>query len=85
MKTIENGRVLRDNKLFFTVRDPAARKNYTQGKRVGKDCPLTGEERRAIVKQGVPRGVAFVREKRNISLAEAWNLVRSAMGSDLLR
>lgn len=79
MKYIEyspHNEVLND-KLVIRRRD----KNgvvISQGKRVGKDCPLSRDEIRAYVELGTVKAIARIRENRDCSLREAITLLNKA-------
>jgi len=64
-----------DDKLVTRWYDPRTGKRYSQGKRVGKDCPFTPQERRIYVQEG---GLALIRalRMRGLSLREAVDLFR---------
>jgi len=55
-----------------------------QGKRVGKDCPLTPNEVRAYVKGSAVAAVKFIATKRDIRLPAALELLQQARGEILL-
>ena len=65
----------------FVRRLPDGRRfTYFHGKRVGKDCPLTEEERRTYVERGAVSAVALIRNGRGITLREALGLLNAARG-----
>lgn len=53
---------------------------FFRGKRVGKTCPLTSEERKAYVKHGSVKTVALIRARTGLSLHESLDLLRKAQG-----
>ena len=57
---------------------PADAWRVVQGKRVRKDCPLTAEERRALITHGPARVVAMIRDRLGCSLRQAKDLYDSA-------
>lgn len=54
--------------------------NYSQGKRVSRDCLLTLAERRAYVKSGPIAAVKLIRDTRDCLLREAIDLLNQARG-----
>lgn len=66
------------NRLIAVWRDPQTDRLVRQGKRVGKDCPLTAEERRALVEHGPARTVKMIRDRLGCDLRTAKDLYDSA-------
>lgn len=66
------------NRLIAVWLDPQTNRRVVQGKRVGKDCPLTAEERRALITHGPARVVAMIRDRLGCSLRVAKDLYDSA-------
>ena len=66
------------NRLIAKWLNPKTGRVVVQGKRVGKDCPLTAEERRALITHGPARVVAMIRDRLGCSLREAKDLYDSA-------
>ena len=55
----------------------------SHGKRVGKDCPLTYEERRAYVLHGAAKCAKMVMERKGCTLRAAIETIKEATGGDL--
>lgn len=50
----------------------------SQGKRVGKACPLTAEERRAYVRGNATTAVRCIMDRRGMTLGDAFALLDEA-------
>ena len=70
-------RLIEQDRLVVVVIDDRGRV-IRQGKRVPEPFLLSHAERRAYVKEGLVKAVAFVRDCRGISLREAKDLVDRA-------
>lgn len=81
----EGSRIIQSDKIAVVWRLPNGN-CVAQGKRVGKDCPLTPDERRMYVEELARPAIICKRlmELRNISLGEAWRLVKLARGFENL-
>lgn len=78
MKHIARREILRNDKLVIRVRDKSNGKIISQGKRTGKDCPLTRDEIRAYVELGPVAAVLAISEGRNIPRGRALDLLCQA-------
>lgn len=58
----------------------AIREFHFHGKRVGKDCPLTKDERLVYVAEGTVKALRFIMQSRGMRLSEAWRLLKHARG-----
>lgn len=68
-----------EDRFRITWRKPDG--SYTwSGKRVGKDCLISYEERRAYVKSGVFACVKLMIKRRGIGLVDAWRMFKKARG-----
>ena len=76
-------RVYHEDQLVIRARRPNGNM-IAQGKRVGRDCLLTQAERREYVLRGAVFAVKLIRDSRQVSLAEALNLLNRARGGSPL-
>lgn len=74
-KTID---VYHEDRLVIRWQDTRTKRVYHQGKRVGKDCPLTRNEIRMYVIYGSIQAVSAIRHARKCTLSEALKLLDSA-------
>lgn len=73
-------RVYQNDRLVIRYINGNTRKRLSQGKRVGKDCPLTQEERRIYIQKGIVATVLHVKERLALTLSDAMTLVKRARG-----
>jgi hypothetical protein len=67
-----------DNRLVIVRRYPGIRRYVIQGKRVGKNCPVTQEEVAAYVKGGAPAILKMIQARMDCTLAEALKILQHA-------
>lgn len=84
MNREDRQRVYHQDKLVIRARRPNGNV-ISQGKRVGKDCPLTKAERHEYVTKGAVFAVKLIREGRDVGLAEALRLLNDARGGSPLK
>lgn len=76
--------VYETNKLvtrWRTPKGPASERRYfSQGKRVGKDCPLTPEERKQYVQHGTLRAISLMHARTGLSHLECFGVLSDYLG-----
>lgn len=82
MPPLHKIRLIEQNRLAVLWRDAAGQPG-AQGKRVDKDCPLTKEERTVYVAThgNMVQTVKYIMTARTATLAGAWSLLKSALGT----
>ena len=65
----------KSDRLVAVVKEHRREASFIRAKRVGKDCPLTWEERMAYVNHGPVRACKQIMDSRKVSLAEAYALL----------
>jgi hypothetical protein len=85
MKHLDNETIIKDNRLVkrvWTRNADGTREILSQGKRVGKDCPLSQLARIAYVKGGaIAAAVQIRKEQPDLSLRQIVDLIKSATGT----
>lgn len=79
MKRWTDGTAYINNRLVFGVRFKDG-SICLQGKRVGADCPLTAEERRAYVKSGRSAAIKMIMARRKQGVRDAIETLNRATG-----
>jgi hypothetical protein len=69
--------IITNDRLVLRIRLKGGRV-ISQGKRVGKDCPLSPNERRAYVQGDAISAVKIIRANRNLSLTDSMALLNQA-------
>lgn len=70
-----------EDNLIASFKSPKDLKKETvKQKRVGKNCPMTKEEREVYAKEGAVKVVKFLMDTRKIKLCEAHKIFKAARG-----
>lgn len=67
-----------DNRLVVGWIDRATKRRTKQGKRVGRNCPISQEIARLYVKNGIASAVREIMIERKISMREAYSILKAA-------
>lgn len=72
MKRVADLKMVTNNRIYARWFDPSTRSYVKQGKRVGRDCPLTHEECRIVVESNTtPLFALTAHYRKSMSLTEA--------------
>lgn len=86
MKCPDGYVLFKENRLvrrFKNTTLPQRQFLINHGKRVGKDCPLTYEERRAYVTDGAAKCAKMIMKRKRCTLMAAVGTLKEACGGEL--
>lgn len=68
----------RSNRIVSVWFDPVGKTFLVQGKRVGKNCPMTQSEVRTYVRKGGAAAIRQIQVRLNCDLREAFHVLKLA-------